>query len=335
MHMHDFRFRVGLFFTGLLCVLGIALAQPSWALTVSPTVFDQTSDPGKSLKGSVTLTNETDAAQTYYTSVQNFVAEGEDGRQSFLPETDLSGLASWLKPGMKMVTLKAGESKNIDWTMELPAQAEPGGHYAAMFFSTQPPSDSGVTVGIGAKLGVLFLLNVNGNIKEQAAVESFRVFEGDSAFGGHETVWLSHLPADFELRVRNQGSVHIRPTGNVVLTSMIGRESGSIDVNPLDSKVLPNSIRRVRSVWGPVDLPERQGFFTELKNEWKGFALGRYTATAQLTYGVSKQALEARVSFWVFPWRTVSLSLVVLLLLVLGIKAYNRMVISSAMHKKR
>lgn len=333
--MRDIRFQLGLFVAGALSVFGLAFAHPTWALTVSPTIFDQTSDPGKTLKGTVTLMNETDAPQTYYTSVQNFVAEGEDGRQAFLPETDMSGLASWLKPEVKMITLKAGESKDVAWTIDLPAQAEPGGHYAAMFFSTQPPSDSGVMVGIGAKLGVLFLLNINGDIKEQATIESFRVFEGDSAFGGHETAWLSHLPADFELRLRNQGSVHIRPQGSIELASFVSRKSASINVNPLDSKVLPNSIRRVRSVWGPVDLPEGSGFFTSLKNEWKGFAIGRYTATAHLQYGSSQQALEAQVSFWVFPWRTISLSVAALLLLVLGIKAYNRMVISSAMQKKR
>jgi hypothetical protein len=335
MNMPEFRFRLGVFFAGVVATAGVLFAAPAWALTVSPTIFDQTSDAGKTLTGTIRLTNETDAAQTYYTSVQNFVAEGEDGRQSFLPETDRTGLAQWLKPGIPNITLKAGEVREVNWSLELPKNAEPGGHYAAMFFSTQPPNDKGITVGIGAKLGVLFLVNVNGDIKEQATVESFRVYEGDSAFGGHETSFLSYLPADFELRIRNQGSVHVRPKGVIRIMSMIGREASSIDVNPLDSKVLPSSIRRVRSVWGPTDLSKAEGFFQGVKNEWKGFAFGRYTAKAEATFGAANQPLNAQVTFWVFPWRLSLLFVGVVLLLLLGLKAYNRMVISAAMSKKR
>ncbi len=335
MHMIESRFRLRLLVCGLLMASSLLIGRNTLALTVSPTIFDQTTDPGSVLKGTITLTNETDSAQTYYTSVQNFVAEGEDGRQQFLPETDKTGLATWLKTTVPSLFLKSGESREVNWTIDLPKSAEPGGHYGAVFFSTQPPNDKGVTVGIGAKLGVLFLVNVNGEIKENAVIESFRVTEGDSAFGGTETSLLSHLPADFELRLRNQGSVHLRPVGQIDIQSMLGRKSASIAVNPLDSKVLPNSIRRIRSVWGPVDLGKDTGFVAGLKNEWKGFAFGRYTAKAQVEYGMSKQHVEAVASFWVIPWRILSVVFVLLVLLVLGLKAYNRMVISSAMSKKR
>ncbi|MCC7357457.1 hypothetical protein IT408_03030 [Candidatus Uhrbacteria bacterium] len=333
--MSDFRFRLSFVFCGLLLATSVCFVRPASALTVSPTIFDETTNPGSSLKGTITLTNETDAPQTYYTSVQNFVAEGEDGRQKFLSETDKTGLATWLKPGVPSLSLKAGESRDVSWSLDLPSSAEPGGHYAAVFFSTQPPSETGVTVGIGAKLGVLFLVNVNGEVKENAVIESFRVTEGDSAFGGVQTSFLSHIPADFELRIRNQGSVHLKPSGTIDIQSIFGRKAASVNVNPLDSKILPNSIRRVRSVWGPTDLSKDTGFVQGLKNEWRGFAFGRYTAKAQVEYGLSKQRLDATVSFWVFPWRLVLVIGGFILLLVLSLKAYNRMVISSAMGKKR
>jgi hypothetical protein len=106
-----------------------------------------------------------------------------------------------------------------------------------------------------------------------------------------------------------------------------------VPVNPGEGKVLPNSIRKVRSDWGPNDLPDKPGFFQALKNEYNGFALGRYTAEAKATYGKQSQTLTASTTFWVLPWRLGLTALLALVVLIVILKLYNKMIVKSAMGK--
>jgi len=305
------------------------------ALTISPPLVDKMMDPGTSQQGSILLINDTNQDQAFYASVQKFIAKGEEGQQEYLEEGDKSGLPGWISLDEKSLTLAAGEKKDFKWHINLPKDAEPGGHYATIFFSTKPDDENGKAVGVGGKLGVLFLVNVNGNIKEAADVESFDLVTKTSDSTSSEKIsTINHLPAYFELRVKNNGSVHITPSGQVDIFNMFGSKVTSVPVNPKGNKVLPNSIRRINSFWGESDEVEYSGFFGNLKAEWKGFAVGRYTAKVDAKYGMQNQPLNAEVSFWVLPWRLGLVALMLLLGLVAVIKVYNAMVIKSAMNKK-
>lgn len=312
----------------------LSIASPVHAFAVSPVLFDITADPSTKQQGIIHVTNDTNAEQTYYADVQNFVPHGEEGQQSFMPETDTSGLVSWITLEETSVKLKVGEGKDFRWALQLPPNAEPGGHYAAIFFSTIPPktiADTGV--GVGAKTGVLFLVNVNGNIKESAAIESFHVASEEM---NGQTVspasFMSHLPAYFETRIRNDGNVHFVPRGDIKITGMFGSASGEIPVNPANSRVLPNSIRRIVSEWGP-QMDEPKTLWDGVRAEWNGFAFGRYTAHLAATYGSKDTPLTASVTFWVIPWRLMILAILAIILLLCVLKGYNRMVIRSAMSK--
>jgi len=319
---------LGLFFSGLLLTFG----HGAKALTVSPVLFDQNLDPGMSANGQIGLTNDTNQTQTYYVSVQNFVANGEEGEQTFLEEKDTSGLAGWLKTEKDQVTLAPTMQENINWTINLPKNAEPGGHYAAVFFSTQPPTESQTAVGVGAKIGVLFLINVSGNIKEAASVETFRLMDSPDENAKAVSV-IERLPAYFELRVKNNGSVHIQPMGTVTIKNLFGSTVASIPANPAKSRVLPDSIRRIRPLWGIFEKDKTVGFWKNLQKEWTGFALGRYTATLDATYGTQHQPLQVSMAFWVFPWRLCLMALLLLILLIVLLKVYNKMLIKSALRK--
>lgn len=322
------------FLSPLVFVFGLALPMATHAFAVSPVLIDQTQDPGSASQGVIHITNDTEQAQTYYTSVQNFVPQGEEGQQTYLPDTDRTGLVSWLALDRSTVTLKAHESQDFHWALTLPKDAEPGGHYAAIFFSTQPLQGGDSNVGVGSKTGVLFLLSVTGNVTEAASVESFRVAQTEGISTQNSAAWIDSLPAYLELRVKNSGSVHLQPQGTITITNMFGSVVDKVPANPDGSRVLPQSIRIIRSSWGP-ETEENAGFFNGLKAEWHGFALGRYTATLSAEYGHTHSPLSASISVWVFPWRLAVVVLLLLVVLILIIKGYNRLVVKSAMSKMK
>lgn len=301
--------------------------SPAQALTVSPVLFDNTLDPGQNIQGSIRLMNETQGEQTYYASVQNFAPNGEEGQQTFLAD-DQTGLVKWIALDKPSVTLRPGESKDFNWSVAIPKDAEPGGHYAAIFFATTPPANEQTGVGIGAKTGVLMLVNVNGDIKESAKLESFRsAHQGDDA---NTSSFYDRKPVLFESRISNSGSVHLQPSGKIVITNMLGGKADEIEMNPANSRVLPNSTRRVHAMWG-TDLGTPASFIDEVVAEWKGFALGRYTATMNGYYGKQRQEIHGTVTFWVLPWRLTALAVLGALALYGLIRWYNEMIVKRAL----
>lgn len=309
------------------------LVSHASAITVSPVLFDESMDPGQNKQGIIRVQNDTNQTQTYYASTQNFIGKGEEGQQEFLAEEQETGLASWIRLERDSVMLEPGKSQEIKWTLSVPQKAEPGGHYAAVFFAMQPKDDKGSSVGIGGRTGILFLVNVSGNIRESAQVESFRLMDSSDTNKAEETSLINNLPAYFEVRVKNTGSVHLRPEGEITIKNMFGNEVGKVQANPSNGRVLPDGIRKYRTMYGPKDEVVGDGFWNGLKREWKGLGFGKYSAELNAKYGNQNQPLAASVTFWIIPWRLTVAVLVLLVLLIAMLKVYNTMIIRSAVSK--
>ena len=279
-------------FAAGLILLPLAIVH---ALTVSPVMFEFDIAKGASKQDKIRLWNETNEPQTYEVVVRNFVPRGEEGEQEYIEEEAPTGLASWVAVDRQSVTLAPDALTELSFAVRVPDAAEPGGHYAAIFLTNGPARGSG-SVGVSSRIGVLLLVNVPGEIREEAQLESFRLLDDDRA--------ITRLPANFELRLRNLGSTHLRPQGSVIIRNLIGWEVARLPVNPKESAVLPGSVRRINPVWDKTDDgPPSGGFWTETKNEWRNFALGRYTATVDASYGSKNAKLQKQtISFWVFPW---------------------------------
>jgi len=311
--------------------MGLALASQAKALSVSPAVMDFDLDPGTQKSGKISLYNDTNNPHTYSINTQRFKAGGEDGAPDILDEeTDnvVNDLKDWIKfPRDQKITLQPGELKDFNFNIEVPVNAEPGGHYAVVFFSISSDVEEGSGIGLGAKLGVLVMVNISGEIKEGSNIESFTI----------KNSFISHLPAEMTLRIKNSGTNYFRPKGNVTIRNIFGKEVTKIPCNPKASAVLPNSIRRIDTWWVKDDKSiDDKGFISGISNEWKNFGFGYYTATAYVTYGTKDVKLEPMtVSFWVIPWRICLATLLGLAVLYGIIYLYNKAIISSAMKKQK
>jgi hypothetical protein len=308
-----------------IAFIAVAILLPLRALhatVVSPVEFDFDIAAGGSKEASVLVRNNTQETQTYSLSAMNFVPTGENGAQEYVRETSPTGLASWIVLARPSVTLPAGEQVQFPFLISVPANAVPGGHYATLFFSRAPAQ--GGSVGVVEKTGVLLLVRVTGEIHEEASIESFRLIEGSS---------LSSLPADFELRISNRGSTHLRPTGEITIRNMFGNIVAKLPISPADAAILPASTRRFEGSWVKTTARADGGFWDGVSDEWNNFSLGRYSASANVSYGTQGQHLETSVSFWVFPWRLISTIIAGLIAAFVLIKLYNKLVLRSAMKK--
>ena len=327
------KFSISLF-VAIASLAGLILAPNVFALTLSPPLYEIGAMPGQVLKTGLKVFNETDKARTFYFEAQNFTAKGEEGDPYFVGEIGKEDLASWIELPSP-IHLEPDELKQVEFTIRVPENADPGGHYAAIFLSTSPPAtEEAGAVGLSAKIGTLVLLKIGGEIIEQGKLIEFSLVDGKRLF--------EHLPIDFSVRVENFGTVHIKPAGIIEIKNIFGGKTAEVKVNIAkmpDGKerpvgnILPESVRKFESSW-QISTSENQPktFWQKVKFEKENFALGRYQAKLNLDYGAENdKKLTAVLSFWVFPWHLILVSFIVLVLvlalLVFSIRRYNRWII--------
>lgn len=264
-----------------------AQSAESLSLTLTPPLFQVTQAPGGVWSSvlRVVNTNKFDLAVT--ASVQDFRPDGETGN-ALLGErggpNDRHLMSGWFTLPEGEIVIPRGTTGEIPFTIAVPEDASPGGHYAAIIVATRPGQlDGGSGAGISSGVTSLFFLRVPGDVVEEGAIRDFYAEKS-----------IAQSPsARFALRFENTGNVHLVPEGTIVITNMWGKERGRIDINKVNTfgNVLPESTRKFEFVW---------------EGEPSIFEFGRYEAVATLVFGEqSRQTVYRTTYLWVIPWKQV------------------------------
>jgi hypothetical protein len=263
-----------------------AADQNSFTLTITPPLFQMTATPGQDWSSAIKVVNNNPYDITVYASVMNFVAQGEGGAGKFIPSSsaaDIPGgytLASWFEVPKTPIFIRAEQSVSVPFTLHVPKNAEPGGHYGAILIGTEPPpKTSGSSVRVSSQLASLFLVRVNGDVREEGDIRSFST----------EKTLYQEPHASFALRFENKGNVHLLPQGNITIYNMWGKERGRILINQEADfgNVLPQTTRKFTFEWA---------------GEPNFFDVGRYKAVATLAFGDKEKKTAYRaINFWVIP----------------------------------
>jgi hypothetical protein len=267
-------------------------ATTSTGLTVSPLMLEITVKPGEQLRREIKVDNVTSRTLSLQAVPRNFVPAGETGHPQITDQNTPYSLASWITVAPVQFTLAPKASTKVAYTISVPANAEPGGHFGSVTVKTVPSEETGA-VSIVQEVGSLLLVRVPGDIKEGAEIESFKATPGFSEKG----------PIDLELRLKNTGNIHFRPNSTVTITNLFGQKLAELKYE--QGNVLPQSVRRFNTTWRPASL-------------W-----GKYTATVTVVYGEHNQVLQSTTTFWGLPY-TLTLGLLLLLLILILLIYFNR-----------
>lgn len=285
-------------------------------MQISPTRYEFKASRGDTKLLKITVTNVTASDLMYNSSISDFSAKDDETGSPYISTKDTLPDSVSIKNWISIIpNFKLGPHKSIEIeaTVNIPENAEPGGHYGVVNFSGTAPELSGSVVGLSASAGVLVLITVDGDIKENANLKEFY-----SSHNNKQSWFFENGPITFVTRIKNNGNVHIKPTGNIQIHDIFGRLISTLGVNKPEtqeniSNVLPNSIRR---------------FESELNKKWM---FGRYTANLALSYGTKGQAMVNTISFWVIPYKLIIVGLLTLITLIYIfsrlIKVYNRRII--------
>ena len=294
--------------------------RPLEGMTISPALIERDISPGEVLTLSFEINNNDPEALDAYLSTVDFTGDPQEGGSPrFYQDSLPTAFSSWIKLSVEKVLLTSGGRKEVTFTITVPEDAEPGGHYGAIVVSRENPGqEEGLVVGATAQIGTLLLTKVAGEAIEKGQSISFTTNRG----------WYEQSPVVFEIRFENTGNVHTKPTGVIEIFNTVGVKEKVLQINPGFGSVLPKSIRLFEVEWDV--------------GRWLNIIprMGKYRAEGLLSYGLPSTTEKlGTVTFWLIPYRFLAkvagVVFVSLLIIWLFLRLYARTVISRRLRERR
>jgi len=312
---------VGTFMPGSVSAQTINPAEAPLNLIILPNKREYQGMPGGSIRGTVRVRNN--GLAPVENMVPVVVDFGPSGNETGDPrvierEDDPYGyrLSPWIRYEQEPVTIEAENSVEIEYLIEIPEDAIPGGRYGMLYLEQVTPGEGQSAVGVRTRLGSLILVTVLGPMNIDADIVEF--YTGKNLY--------EYLPVDFHVRVENRGNIHIAPVGSIFIHDWQDRWVGTVHVNSNAGNVLPESIRRFSGFWSEAFLVnefvrdidgnlvldasgDEQRELTINWNDWNLFRFGRYEARALIVFddpsGRNEHQMVATTTFWVIPWKLI------------------------------
>ena len=277
--------------TSYLLLAKPLFAQVSTGLSAIPPRLEINVKPDGTAAQSLKVRNESQETKTIKVTVRDFIVTDNKGTPNFIDNLSESlnnrwAASSWIQVSPTTLTLKPGETRGLTLTILPPANALPGGHYAAVVYSPESASLYNSTgASVQTNVGTLVYVTIPGDINENAIVQSFSAPK-----------FSEYGPIDFKTTVKNSSDIHIQPVGAITVKNWFG---GKTAILPIEgTNIFPYTTR---------------DFQTTLNKKW---LFGRYRADLQAIYGSAGGLVTATLFFWVIPWRLLILSVAAIAIVV-------------------
>lgn len=265
----------------LIASAPVLFASATLAFSTSPLKYEATIGSGESLDFLVSVENESNDLHSYQALVAG-ARQDQNGRLVFDPNIDVA--ENWVKFKKEIIDLKAGEKKDLVFTVSVPKNTPPGGHYLGL--GVIEKSDQGVS----GRLLTILTLQVAGVANESLRLENFYpvkryFFDND---------WR------YFLQFKNTGNIDLPVSGSIQILSGNNKVIFSKTVN-LGSKLFSGSSRNA-DLKVSVD---------------KIIFPGRYQAVMTVHYGLTNQEIVSVANFWYLPFWFLLVGLVLMIIIFL------------------
>lgn len=263
-------------------------AAPAEGVQVKPLRTYPVLDRGTTGTGSLTLTNTSTAVQSVSMSTEIFKVNGQDYDYNFTDGSE----ADWVIFAETTATLEPGQSKVMKYSLAIPADAVPGGHYFALLTAIKPPSEQTGVTEI-KRVASLVYLEVSGPITKGGDVTGFSV------------PWLVLKPeTSTELYLSNSGTSHSRAKvlieGRSWLSQILRQPVKQYGV--VEGTIMPSTVRRLTH---SLQLPTTPGI---------------YSVSATYSRPQGGQTTLKRTIIYAPIWFLALIGIALILLIMLGIR---------------
>lgn len=262
-------------------------------IELKPVRYEKTVQPGETIEVPLKILNKGSAFTASFEAATFTYSDDSGTPKIVAPENRRVGydIQDWISLP-DQIDVEENVEVEVAYTVSIPEDARPGGHYGTVFVLQELGRDDDGAVGMVAKVGALIILKVDGDIVEEAELTGFDIAEQSEEAGN----------LDFEVFIKNSGNVHVVPYGKIEIKDSEGNIVQGIDVESVvDGKGTQTGIRAIDYIRFNADkkiiLP---GQIRSLKASWKKPPVGEYSAQLLLKYegneeGVSSEEISFQV----------------------------------------
>lgn len=217
-------------------------SEPRESLTLSPVNKKYNVDAGKLIEDSLTIINDGQTAYDFivyarpYTLKADETGSTESYQADFTKTAENTDVHQWVQFKQVKYRLEAGASTKVDYTVRVPSNARPGGHYGVIFAESQPSSEvSGNSVLRNKRVGSILYTTVNGDTTLKGSVVSTDI-----------PFWQLQPPLKATTRIKNDGNTDFADTISYRVKDIFGNVKYETKA---EWALLPQTIRKVTLDW--------------------------------------------------------------------------------------
>ena len=144
-------------FAGLFAFFPYLACASPLPVSIDTLYVNVTASPGDHLARSFKFWNGTDAFLPLHLQVADFAAQGEEGQIVVDGEEDAANsLRTWVKPAIPDLFVAPKQEITLDFTIDVPTNADPGSHWGTLL-SVTSPQDTGPGWACRGGLASLFM----------------------------------------------------------------------------------------------------------------------------------------------------------------------------------
>lgn len=266
----------------------VVSAADSKSFSISPPNFEITANPGDVTKNTLKITNLSEKTTLYKVESLNFEAYGIEGQVTLTEETSSYSIKDWIQYESGQFVIEPNDFYLLNFTINVPENAEPGSHFGAAVISSGGTLDQGQSgASVVQEIGALILIRVPGDINEDGKIISFTT--------ANQT--YTEPKIKFDSIVENTGSIHYKLSPQVAITDIFGNPVTVLTLEPRN--ILPGSQRL---------------FSQEFDFDKFGFFNAKFNATV----GSTNKVISSDVSFFsLYLSRSLPIVLILLSIVVL------------------
>lgn len=144
------------------------------SITLSPVAKRYQLKAGEARTDELTVVNDGKEAYDFIAYAKPYSVANEDYNPDFNTESSNGDAYRWVKFEQPKYRLEAGASTTVRYTLTVPEDAAPGGHYGVLFVETQPkpPAGGGNAVVRKKRVGAILYATVQGTYRTGGQQES-------------------------------------------------------------------------------------------------------------------------------------------------------------------
>jgi len=304
-------------------------------LIITPIIIEQKVKRGENYQIEIEAINNTRERDYNIEMItQKFTTAEEEGIPVILPLEAEDSYADWLSYQDPEFSLEPGESKKQIVNLSIPQDANPGGYYYAVTFSSANENNQqaeGNQLLINERIASLLFIEVEGQIQREVTVKNFQT---DRAF---YDPWFDSIFMQYQVELT--GNSHLKPSGNVIFGE---QTDNGFAINPEQKIIFPNTARSFSSQTKPdfkIPFLSYNPFLEEVSNtDSENFEqvskkiIGSQKVNIRVLYVNSNQELTFATStqeIFFFPWKVLTIFLLLIIIATTGFFYYRRTKIKS------